>query len=169
MAIALPAIRDVRPGRVIAWTLLFLGGIVMVTPIFYMLMTSLKYPHEVYQLNILPREPTLENYQFVLKDGRFFRWFLNSLFIATVSTVSVVFFDSLVGYTLAKFKFRGRYIVFLAILSTLMIPTEMLVIPWYMMSVKFGWVDTIWGNHVPRYDHGLWRLPDEAVLRDRAR
>jgi multiple sugar transport system permease protein len=149
MALALPALRDVRPGRVITWTLLFLGGIVMVTPIFYMLMTSLKYPHEVYQLNILPREPTLENYQFVLKDGRFFRWFLNSLFIATVSTLSVVFFDSLVGYTLAKFKFRGRYIVFLAILSTLMIPTEMLVIPWYMMSVKFGWVDTTWGIMFP--------------------
>ena len=64
--------RDIRPGRVLTWTLLFLGGIVMVIPILYMLLTSIKYPHEVYALRLIPREPTLENYWFVLKDGRFF-------------------------------------------------------------------------------------------------
>ena len=143
------ALRDIRPGRVIAWTLLFLGGVVMVIPIIYMLLTSLKQPHEVYALRLIPREPTLENYWFVLKDGRFFRWFWNSLVIATIVTLSNVIFDSLVGYTLAKFQFRGRYFVFLAILSTLMIPTEMLVIPWYMMSKTFGWLDTTWGIMFP--------------------
>ena len=62
------------------------------------------------------------------------RWFVNSMVVALVVTLSNVFFDSLVGYTLAKFGFRGRYFVFIAILSTLMIPTEMLVIPWYLMA-----------------------------------
>jgi multiple sugar transport system permease protein len=143
------AFADIRPGRIVAWTLLAIGGIAMVTPIFYMLMTSLKFPHEVYELNLIPREPTLENYIFVLKDGRFYRWFLNSLIVATLVTLSNVFFDSLVGYTLAKFRFRGRYLVFLAILSTLMIPTEMLVIPWYMMSSALGWLDTTWGIMFP--------------------
>jgi multiple sugar transport system permease protein len=57
----------------------------------------------------------------------------------------VLFFDSLVGYTLAKFRFRGRYLVFVAILSTLMIPDEMLVLPWYAMAKTFGWLDTYWG------------------------
>lgn len=142
-------LRDIRPGRVIAWTLLFMGGVLMVIPIFFMVMTSFKLPHEVYALNVIPREPTLENYAFVLKDGRFLRWFANSLLIATIVTLSNVFFDSLVGYTLAKFKFRGRYLVFLAILSTLMIPTEMLVIPWYMMARSFGWIDTTWGIMFP--------------------
>lgn len=143
------AIRDLRPWRIVSWTLLLLGGIVMVTPIFYMLMTSLKFPHEVYELNVIPREPTLENYAFVLEDGRFLRWFWNSILIATIVTVSNVFFDSLVGYTIAKYRFRGRYVVFVAILSTLMIPTEMLVIPWYMMSRAFGWIDTTWGIMFP--------------------
>ena len=64
-------------------------------------------------------------------------------------TISNVFFDSLVGYTLAKFRFRGRKFIFLAILSTLMIPTEMLVIPWYLMSATFGWLDTYWGIMFP--------------------
>jgi len=138
-----------HPMRVLTWTLLLLGGVVMVTPIFYMLMTSLKFPHEVYELTVIPREPTLENYVFVLADGRFLRWFVNSLVIASIVTVSNVFFDSLVGYTLAKYRFRGRYLVFIAILSTLMIPTEMLVIPWYMMSASFGWLDTTWGIMFP--------------------
>ena len=53
------------------------------------------------------------------------------------------------GYALAKFRFRGRYLVFIAILSTLMIPTEMLVIPWYLMASKFGWLDTYWGIMFP--------------------
>ena len=58
-------------GQIIRWTLLFLGGILMVMPIVYMLSTSLKWPHEVYNVNLWPEEPTLENYTFVLEDGRF--------------------------------------------------------------------------------------------------
>jgi multiple sugar transport system permease protein len=69
--------------------------------------------------------------------------------VATCVTVSNVFFDGLVGYTLAKFRFPGRTLVFLAILSTLMIPTEMLVIPWYLMASRFGWLDTYWGVMFP--------------------
>ena len=141
--------KDARPGKVIAWTLLFLGGVVMVTPLLFMLSTSLKPASDVYDLRLIPARPTLENYLAVFEDGRFPGWILNSLFIATVVTLSNVFFDSLVGYTLAKFKFRGRYLVFIAILSTLMIPTEMLVIPWYIMARDFGWLDSYWGIMFP--------------------
>jgi multiple sugar transport system permease protein len=138
-----------RPGRIIAWTLLFLGGVVMLTPLLFMFSTSLKYSSDVYDLRLVPADPTLDNYIQVLSDGRFLRWFVNSLAIAIVVTLSNVFFDSLVGYTLAKFTFRGRYFVFLAILSTLMIPTEMLVIPWYLMARDFGWLDSYWGIMFP--------------------
>lgn len=137
------------PMQVLRWTLLAMGAIVMVMPIVYMLSASMKYPHEMFDTNIIPREPTFENYIFVLSDGRFLRWFVNSLIIASVTTVSAVIFDSLVGYTLCKFRFRGRYLIFIAILSTLMIPTEMLILPWYMMSLQFGWVDTYWGIMFP--------------------
>ena len=138
-----------RPGRIIAWTLLFLGDLVMLTPLLFMFSTSLKYSSDVYDLRLIPADPTIDNYVQVLSDGRFLRWFVNSVVIATVVTISNVFFDSLVGYTLAKFDFRGRYIVFVAILSTLMIPTEMLVIPWYIMARDFGWLDTYWGIMFP--------------------
>jgi len=136
-------------GQIIRWLLLFAGGIAMVMPIAYMISTSLKWPHEVYNVNLIPIEPTLDNYSYVLEDGRFYHWFVNSLIIATLTTVSNLLFDSLVGYTLCKFRFPGRYIIFIAILSTLMIPTEMLVIPWYLMSQQFGWLDTHWGIMFP--------------------
>jgi multiple sugar transport system permease protein len=138
-----------RAGQVIRWTVLFLGGVVMLTPLIFMFSTSLKYSSDVYDLRLIPADPTLDNYIDVLSDGRFFRWFVNSVAIATIVTLSNVFFDSLVGYTLAKYEFRGRYLVFIAILSTLMIPTEMLVIPWYLMARNFGWLDTYWGIMFP--------------------
>lgn len=135
--------------RAVVWVLLLAGGILMVMPFVYMVSTSLKTNAEVYELSLLPRAPTLENYRRLGGASGFPRWFLNSLAIAVVTTVSVLFFDSLVGYTLAKFRFRGRRVVFLAILSTLMIPTEMLVLPWYVMSKNLGWLDTYWGIMFP--------------------
>ena len=135
--------------RAVVWVLLLAGGILMVMPFVYMLSTSLKSNAEVYELSLLPRAPTLANYRRLAGASGFPRWFLNSLAIAVVTTASVLFFDSLVGYTLAKFRFRGRRVVFLAILSTLMIPTEMLVLPWYVMSKNLGWLDTYWGIMFP--------------------
>ncbi|PSJ57072.1 carbohydrate ABC transporter permease [Pseudaminobacter soli (ex Li et al. 2025)] len=140
---------NIRPGRILAWTLLFIGGLVMVTPLAFMFSTSLKTAGQVYDLRLIPAAPTLNNYITILADGRFVRWFMNSMIVAVAVTASNVFFDSLVGYTLAKFEFRGRYFIFLAILSTLMIPTEMLVIPWYLMSSKLGWLDSYWGIMFP--------------------
>ena len=141
--------KRMEPARVFRWTILFLGGVVMVMPIVFMLSTSFKWPHEIYNLMIIPDDPTIENYTYVLEDGRFYKWFINSLIVATITTISAVIFDSLVGYTLCKFRFRGRMIVFIAILSTLMIPTEMLVIPWYLMARDFGWLNSYWGIMFP--------------------
>lgn len=140
---------NIKPAQIIVWTLLLIGGLIMITPLLFMFSTSLKTAGQVYDLRIIPAAPTLENYAKVLLDGRFMRWFLNSSIVAVTVTLSNVFFDSLVGYTLAKFEFRGRYLIFLAILSTLMIPTEMLVIPWYLMSSQLGWLDSYWGIMFP--------------------
>ena len=162
----------IKPTKIIIWTLLFLGGIVMVTPLAFMISTSFKTGADVFSLGIIPKNPTLENYLYIWTESQFSRWMINSLWVATFSTASVVFFDSLVGYTLAKFTFRGQTIVFIAILSTLMIPTEMLIIPWYMMSREFGWIDTYWGIAFPGLMTGfgtfLMRqffmgLPDELI------
>ncbi|GAA5532998.1 carbohydrate ABC transporter permease [Deinococcus aluminii] len=120
------------PRRVLAYLVLTLGVIVTLFPFAWMLLTSLKSFQELFNLAFFPVDPTLDNYRQVLGGTQFLQWFGNSLLVATVTTLSVLFFDSLVGYTLAKFDFPGKNLVFILILSTLMIPTEMLVIPWFV-------------------------------------
>lgn len=131
------------------YTLLIAGGIVMVIPFVWMLATSLKPAKEVFLGNFFPLEPTLENYALVLKKVPFARWYLNSLIVATLTTLSVAFFDSLTGFVLAKYEFPGKNLIFVFILSTLMVPTEMLIIPWFILSNNLNWVDTYWGIMFP--------------------
>jgi multiple sugar transport system permease protein len=139
-----------RPWRD-AWAYLALaaGAVPVVFPFLWMMATALKAPREIFELHFWPRAPTLDNFRQVLLATQFPRWFANSLGIAVATTASVAFFDSLVGYTLAKLRFPGREVIFGVILSTLMIPTEMLVIPWYTMSARLGWVNTYWGIMFP--------------------
>jgi multiple sugar transport system permease protein len=125
-----------------AYLLLIVGSIVTAFPFVWMFLTSFKSFQDVFLPGFWPLNPTLENYGIVLSQTGFPRWFFNSILVAAATTVSVLFFDSLVGYTLAKLKFPGKEIVFVLILSTLMIPTEMLVIPWYVSAVKLNLTDS---------------------------
>jgi len=136
-------------GRLLAYVLLAVGSVVMAFPFVWMLLSAFKPLKEIFRFNFWPKVWTLANFQDVLLNTQFPRWFLNSLIVAGISTVSVLFFASLVGYTLTRLRFPGRNFIFLLILSTLMIPTEMLVIPWYVMSTQYGWVNTYWGIAFP--------------------
>ena len=146
---------DPRPRRrlntpmLLAYLTLTVGIVVTLFPFMWMLLTSFKSFQELFNLSFFPAAPTLDNYRQVLLETKFIQWFGNSLLIAGVTTASVLFFDSMVGYTLAKFDFPGKNLIFILILSTLMIPTEMLVIPWYLMSAKLGWLNTYWGIMFP--------------------
>lgn len=135
--------------HLLLYLILVVGSLAMIFPFLWMVATSFKPPAEIYNLSLIPQEPTLDNYKTVLLKTFFLRWFFNSFLVAGCTTLSVLFFDSLVGYTLAKYDFPGRYAIFIAILSSLMIPTEMLVIPWYMMSTRLGWTNTYWGIMFP--------------------
>ena len=126
-------------GTLLTYLLLSAGAVVMATPFVWMILTSLKPAPELVEFAFLPRNPTLANYAAVLGENDFGRWYFNSLLIAVISTGSVAFFDSLTGYTLNKFDFPGKSLIFIGILATLMVPTEMLIIPWFNMSVQLGW------------------------------
>ncbi len=144
--------RDARRRRAARWFLyviLLIGGLGMIFPFVWMVASSLKSAQDIYSLSLVPPSPTFDNYRTVLQETSYMRWFLNSLGIAAVTTASVAFFDSLAGYTLAKFRFPGGFVIFVLILSTLMVPTEMLVIPWFVMSIEFGWTDSYWGIMFP--------------------
>ncbi len=136
---------------VLMYGILTVGGLVMVFPFLWMLSTSFKDYYEIIDTtsSFFPKEPTLANYKKVFETAMFGRWFLNSFFVASLETTSVCFLSALTGYTLVKFNFPGRNIIFIVILSTLMIPTEMLVIPWYLMVSKIALIDSYWGIWFP--------------------
>lgn len=138
-----------RAARIALTLILLLGGLAMIFPFVWMVVSSLKKAQDIYTLSLIPPEPTLGNYAEVLQRTSYIRWFVNSVIVAGITTLSVAFFDSLAGYTLAKFRFPGSTAIFLLILSTLMVPTEMLVIPWYVMSIEFSWTDSYWGIMFP--------------------
>ncbi len=136
----------------LVYILLTAGALVMVTPFLWMLITSFKPAPELVEFAWWPKSPTLANYQRVLATSNFVRWYFNSVLVALFSTTCVVLFDSLVGYTLCKFEFPGKTLIFVGILATLMVPTEMLIIPWFDMSVRFHWNEGIaqyWGIAFP--------------------
>src|SRR5688500_18540381 len=135
--------------RAFLYLILLLVGLGMIFPFLWMVSSSLKHAKDIYSLALIPPDPTLANYRHVLEETSYVRWFANSLVVATITTASVAFFDSLAGYVLAKFRFPLQNVIFVMILSTLMVPTEMLVIPWYLMSIEFHWTDTYWGVMFP--------------------
>ncbi len=137
--------------RIAIYAALIAGGFFTLFPFLWSLFSSFKPPNEILTVtpSLLPSSPTLANYIEVLGTGLFGRWYLNSLLIAAIVTLSVCVTSTLGGYSLAKFKYRGRQIVFLAILSTMMIPLEMLVISWFAMASSVGLVDTYLGLMFP--------------------
>ena len=141
--------RSDRLVRILSYITLTALIVVMVFPFLWMASSSFKSTDEIYSLTYLPKKPIIDNYREIFDSSLFLRWLLNSAIIAVITTISVLFFDSLVGFTLAKYSFPGKRIIFVLILSTLMIPTEMLVIPWYIMSSRLGWLDSYWGIMFP--------------------
>ena len=141
--------RQIDLPQILAYALLTLGAVTMVVPFFWMISTSMKTVSEILKPQFFPSAPTLENYVTVMTRTLFPTWYLNSLLAATASTLSVAFFDSLVGYVFAKFEFPLKKVFFVLVLMTLMVPTEMLVIPWYIMAVGVKLQDSLLGIVFP--------------------
>jgi ABC-type glycerol-3-phosphate transport system permease component len=109
----------------------------------------LKPEIEIGQLALWSSNFSLDNYKQVVEKIPIWRSLLNSLFVSLTTTASVIFFGSIVGYALARLKFVGREIVFNIILFTMVIPFQIIMIPMYILMVKFGWVDTYLALIVP--------------------
>jgi multiple sugar transport system permease protein len=144
---------DRRPrvplGQLIQYFLLSIGGFIMIFPYLWMVSTSFKARGTWYNLSLIPQKFSLEHYDRLLSTSLLPRWYLNTLIVATVSTLSVVFFSTLAGFAFSKYRFRGRELMFLMILATIMIPSEIMIIPWYVGIAKVGWIDSIPGILMP--------------------
>lgn len=120
-------------------------------PLIWMVATSLKIQKDVFQSPIVwvPSNPQFSNYPNAYGTLDFTRFFLNSAVVTITVTVVHVVLASMAGYALAKYRFVGRSWLFLAILATLMLPIEVIMIPLFLTVRDFGWLNTYQGLIVP--------------------
>jgi multiple sugar transport system permease protein len=155
-------------------------------PIFWTLMSSLKTPAEMaaFPPVIIPSELQWENYRQVLMVPRIpvVRWAFNSTLVVALVTTGAVITSSLVAYSFARFNYRGRDVLFIITLATLMLPAQVTLIPQFVLFFRFGWINTIHPLWVPYWFGGgafaiflmrqfIMTLPrdlDEAALIDGA-
>ena len=136
-------------GKTFAYTWLVVLCLTTIFPFFWMLSTSLKPKTEIIFHRLLPQQPTIANYIDVLTRWQYGTWFFNSVIVTVVTVVSTLLFCSLCGYALAKYNFPGRNLFFILILATIMVPGEMLLIPWFVSAFKIKIVNSLPGLVFP--------------------
>ncbi len=131
---------------------LFIACVVVALPLVWMVLTALKTHEQVFTEPVwhIPAHLQLgANIAQVFKLIRFWRYFGNSLVVATLITVGDLFFSTLAGFGLAKYRFPGRNVIFALIVGTMMIPFIVIMIPEYIIVRRLGWIDTYAGLTVP--------------------
>jgi len=129
--------------------ILIIGGLTFAYPFLWMISATFKPEVEIGKIGLWSTHFTLTSYRQVFEKIPVARALLNSLFVSTVVTMSVIFFGSIVGYALSRLRFFGRDIIFSVILFTMVIPFQITLIPMYILMVKFGWVDSYLALIVP--------------------
>ncbi|WP_409298187.1 carbohydrate ABC transporter permease [Peribacillus sp. SCS-26] len=139
--------------NVIVLFVLIAGSIALLTPLWWMISTSLKTPAEIAQFppSFFPEKFSFSNYVKAWSTGPFTRWAMNSVFLAVVGTFASVLVNSLVAYGFAKLKFKGRNFWFVVVLSTMLLPGFVTMIPQYMLFSKLGWINTYLPLIVPSF------------------
>jgi len=144
-----------RAGGVLSVAALALACSVAIMPFLFMAGASLMPGRDVTTIPYrwIPEKPLWSNYRRALEgsdgDWIFLRNILNSFIVATTVATSSVFLASFTGYGLAKFKFKGRGVVFMGIMATMMIPFEAVMIPLFLTAVKLGLQDSYAGLILP--------------------
>jgi len=141
----------IAPSKMLIYLTMALGALVFFLPIFYMLTGSLKQSSDIFKVPFqwIPSPFVPENYTEAMKVAPFGRYFLNSLIVGVFTTLLNVFFSALTGYGFAKYNFWGKKFLFIAILSTLMIPFQAIMVPLYIIVRDFSWLNSYLGLIIP--------------------
>ena len=142
-----------RLGRAALYALVIGLGILFVIPFFWAIMGSLKTPFESTAIppTWLPKSPQWANYRTVVTVTPFLTFLRNTVFLTTVNIIGGLVSNSMIAYGFARFRFRGRNLLFLILLSQMMLPRELTTIPRYVLYSKLGWLDTYWPLTVPHW------------------
>jgi len=142
-----------RLEQYLLWLVLGIGAVAMLAPFYWMLVTSLKIRQELlrYPPTWWPENLTWSNWQALndLTAGSFTLFFRNSIFVSTTITILTLLTSSMAGYVFAKLPFPGRDRLFWVVLSLMMIPFTVSIIPSFALMVRFGWINSYLALIVP--------------------
>jgi ABC-type glycerol-3-phosphate transport system permease component len=113
-----------------------------IAPLIWLVLTSIRPRNDVFSGLLLPSQFTFEAYQFILTELGIEIYFLNSLRITLITVAAVVVLATMAGYAFARINFWGRHLLFLVLLSTLMVPGPVLIIPLFLQLSELGLIDT---------------------------
>jgi len=142
--------------RTILYVVAISSSFLFMLPFAWTVFSSLKSPSELYMFppRLFPETLRFSNYVEVFEVAPFGRWLWNTVFVAVISTFGSVFSAALTGYSFARFRYPGRDALFMLTLSTMMLPSEVTLIPLYLLFNKIGWLDTYKPLIVPGYFGG---------------
>ena len=131
--------------------LVFVLGLLMITPFLFMLSASFKHPGLVFvePLRLVPRVVFLGNFQRLFSDRLYPLWYWNSIRVVLITIPLRGLVVSLAAYAFARLRFRGKNAMFLLFMATMMITPEATLVPRYLMYKAFGLIDSQWAIIVP--------------------
>ena len=126
------------------YILLCLGALLMMFPFFWMILSSFKTQSEIvaFPPTFFPEAPTFKNYVDVWVNVNFKQFFVNSMFVLIVKTVIALYTSILAGYVFSKLRFRGRNVIFVLVLATMMVPYPVTILSLYQEMFWFKWIDS---------------------------
>ncbi len=133
-----------RVVNIIWYVVMTLGAVIMLMPFAWMISTSLKEENEIFTgvIKWIPEHPTIENYKRALEVVPIVRDMLNTFLLALLKMLGEVFVSALVAYGFARFHFKGRNLLFMILLATMMMPYEVTMIPTFMAWSWLGLTDS---------------------------
>ena len=138
--------------KVLLYIFLIVYGIITVIPFLWAFSASFKPLSEIIsgEFNFIPKHFTLDNYkQIFLQEPLFWRWLFNSVIIGVTVTILNLLFNSMAGYALARLHFRGKQCWFFLILTVLVVPAQITLIPTFLILKVIGWLNSYPGMIVP--------------------
>jgi len=143
-------------GKGIVIFILAMGAIVIMIPLYWQISTSLKSIPDIlkYPPKWIPYPPLWKNYMDAVTQLRFLLYLKNTLLITLLTLIGVVLSSSLVAYGFARLRAPGLNLLFLLVLSTMMLPYQVTLIPTYILFGKLGWVNTFKPLIVPAFFGG---------------
>lgn len=159
---------------IVVYIILAIASFLSLIPLYWMVMSSFKPLNEILTIPVMlvPQTPTLENYSLLLTETLFARSMFNSISIALINVVVQVFLCSLAGFAFAKYRFRGRNLLFTLVLGTVMIPVSVQLVPNYIIMANLRWLDTWLPLIIPTAANAfgvfwmrqyMFSLPDELL------